>query len=217
MHHAPLLSNAGEVHAVVSPGWEAQAAWSPADRFALVGAASHFDRRSSDGRYGVFTSGWDMIEEPLAHTYIEGGIGAYRRLGDRHRLEGFIGYGSGTMSELIAGRFSMNVRDIDYRRLFFQGNYGMTSDIGVFRGAVGCSMRSAWMWCGRYETSGVPGNLPHALTLEPAAFLRFGLHMLQFEVQLGGLLDVVGDDNDTFGSGSLALSFGLHGMLGKGP
>jgi hypothetical protein len=211
MHNAPLLGNGGELHASASLGWGARGAWSPADGLALVGGASHFDRTREDDTYGLFTAG--PFEEAIAHTYIEGGAGAYLRLDDLHRLEGFAGYGSGSMTELEAGRFSMNVIELGYHRLVLQADYGMTSDIGSFRGAVGGSMRAARIWCYRYQTSGVPGDPPDAFMIEPAAFLRFGLHMLQFEVQLGGLLRVAGDD--AFGTRALGLSFGLHGMIGR--
>ena len=78
---------------------------------------------------------------PPTHSRMLSGIhtsrGAYLRLDDLHRLEGFAGYCSGTMTELAAVRFAVGPIGLGYHRVFLQVDCGMTSDVRGFRGAVG--------------------------------------------------------------------------------
>ena len=58
---------------------------------------------------------------PPTHSRMLSGIhtsrGAYLRLDDLHRLEGFAGYGSGTMTELAAVRFAVGPIGLGYHRV----------------------------------------------------------------------------------------------------
>ncbi|MEO5929465.1 MAG: hypothetical protein ABIR47_06000 [Candidatus Kapaibacterium sp.] len=223
---APLLSNAGEVHAAASMdlarhGFDAQAAWSPYNHFGLYG----------DFSIATHDSSLPNTETHLRHAYGEGAIGWYTRIDDGTRVELLGGMGFGTTATIwypqqptlflygppnLQTDTQLYVARGTYLRYFVQGNWGTTRSVPDTVNTLsesGFALRAGWLQFIHLSDSTGNDAPRGTVFFEPAMFIRAGSRTVQIEVMGGSSLIF---SQYRYDGSTIFLQFGIHIMFGRG-
>ncbi len=118
MVNSPMFSNQGEFQATVVTGnsnFDAQTAVAITNNIGIM----------LNGSYGNETS--DSSDNFHKHSFLEGGLGYYNKIGDKLRYEIYGGYGYGKVEGYFSNSFVTELTTASYNR-FFYSTWGRNSN-----------------------------------------------------------------------------------------
>jgi len=199
MANTPMFSNQGELQATIATGtsnFDAQAAYAVSDHIGVM----------VNGSYGNETS--DTTDEFHKHSFIEGGVGYYDKLGKNFRYEIYGGYGFGKTEGEFDTEFDSRITDANMQRIFVQPGIGVAT--GVFDGSF--SPRFALVKMDPGEETFEKGG--YNTFIEPIITTKIGYKWVKFVAQFGVSFPV-GNNDINFDYQPVIINFGLNFNIGR--
>ncbi len=200
MVNSPMLSNQGEFQATIATGtsnFDAQTAFAITDNIGIM----------VNGSYGNETN--DSTDDFHKHTFIEGGIGYYNKIGDKGRYEIYGGFGTGSVEGFFEDAlFDSEITNANYNRFFVQPGIGMST--GIFDGSF--SPRFVLIQMNPQGTGFVSGD--YNVFVEPVFTSKVGFKWVKFVAQVGFSIPF-GDDQVNFNYQSFIMNVGLNLNIGR--
>lgn len=196
MVNTPLLSNKGEVQAVIATGtsnFDFQGAYAITDYLGVM----------VNGSYANSTS--DTTDEYHKHFIMEGALGYYNTFGNVGRYEIYGGYGFGDLQEFDLDALGNGYVDGRFNKIFIQPSVGVATN--VFD--AGFSPRISFIGLEGGEYSG-----KYATFFEPTLTAKIGYKYIKSVIQFGFSFPV-NDDNVYFDYQPLIFNIGLSFNLGR--
>ncbi len=200
MVNSPMFSNAGEFQATVATGtsnFDAQTAFAITDNIGIM----------VNGSFGNETN--DSTDDFHKHTFIEGGIGYYNKIGDKGRYEIYGGFGTGSVEGFFEDAlFDSEITNANYNRFFVQPGIGMST--GIFDGSF--SPRFVLIQMNPQGTDITSGS--YNVFIEPVFTSKVGFKWVKFVAQVGFSVPF-GDDQVNFNYQSFIMNVGLNLNIGR--
>ena len=200
MVNSPMLSNQGEFQATIATGtsnFDAQTAFAITDNIGIM----------VNGSFGNETN--DTTDDYHKHSFIEGGIGYYDKIGDKGRYEIYGGYGLGTVEGFFENAiFDSQKTDANYNRFFIQPGIGVST--GIFDGSF--SPRFVFIQMNPGGTGFNAGN--YNIFVEPVFTSKIGFKYVKFVVQFGFSIPF-SEQELNFNYQTFIMNVGLNINLGR--